>query len=208
MTTMRTVVLFFALILFFSKPVWSGESGAFVGITPTQEKAIEKGLAWLAKQQGMNGSWGADGSRGQYTMAMTGLAGLAFLSAGHTPNKGPYGKNVARAIEYCLKYQNKEGYFKSESDGRPMYGHGFAMMFLAEAYGMDCGTDYHIRIKEALNKAVTATSRAQSQRGGWYYSPDSRNDECSVSITQVQALRSAANGGIQMSDRVLEKSIA
>lgn len=205
---MRSAILFCALVLHAAFPASARETGAFIEVTPTQEKAIDKGLVWLAKQQGNNGSWGANGSGGQYTMAMTGLAGLAFLSAGNSPNKGPHGKNVARAIEFCLKYQNKDGYFSTASDDRSMYGHGFAMMFLAEAYGMDCGTEYHIRIKDALTLAARATLRAQSSRGGWYYSPDSRNDEGSVTITQVQALRAAANCGIPMPEKVLEKAIA
>src|SRR5690606_18927055 len=64
----------------------AGEEAAAAGfseVIPRQEEAIEKALAWLAKNQGRDGSWSSEGSGGTYQMAMTGLAGLAFLSAGH-----------------------------------------------------------------------------------------------------------------------------
>src|SRR5688572_18592560 len=66
-----------------------GGSG-FQEIIPAQEAAVEKALAWLAKSQSQDGSWGSKDNQ-SYTMAMTGLTGLAFLSAGHSPHRGKYG---------------------------------------------------------------------------------------------------------------------
>src|SRR5262245_50378821 len=79
----------------------------FIDITPKQEESSEKALAWLAKSQGRDGSWGSEGGAGNYAMAMTGLAGLAILSAGHSPGRGKYGPNVLRAVKYCLKHQDR-----------------------------------------------------------------------------------------------------
>lgn len=179
----------------------------FVEITPKQEEAAEKGLAWLAKNQAKDGSWGSEGSSGTYQMAMTGLAGLALLSAGHSPGRGKYGANVARAIEFVLKSQDRDGLISSRNDGQTMYGHGFAMTFLAEAYGMDSGTEFNERIKTALALAVKKTNQSQSSRGGWYYSPNSGADEGSVTVTQVQALRSTRSAGIEVPEKLLANAI-
>jgi len=183
-------------------------SVAFTDITPKQDEAIEKGLAWLAKSQNRDGSWGSEGGSGTYTMAMTGLAGMALLSSGNSPGRGKYGPNVARAVQYVLKHQDRDGLITSPSnDGQQMYGHGFAMTFLAEAYGMDPNTELGAQTKDALQRAVKKTGQAQSSRGGWYYSPNSGADEGSVTITQVQALRACRNAGIEVPDKVLTQAI-
>ena len=179
----------------------------FVEITPKQEEAIERSLAWLAKNQGKDGSWSSEGSSGTYQMAMTGLAGLAFLSSGQTPGRGKYSSNISRAVEFVLKNQDRDGLIFTGNDGQQMYGHGFAMTFLAEVYGMDAGGETSLRIKNALTKAVKKTQQSQSNRGGWYYSPNSGADEGSVTITQVQALRGARNVGIDVPEKVLNNAI-
>ncbi|MCY3018001.1 MAG: terpene cyclase/mutase family protein [Planctomycetota bacterium] len=138
---------------------------------------------------------------------MTGLAGMALLAAGHSPGRGKYGPNVSRAIEFVLKHQDRDGLITSSSDGYQMYGHGFAMTFLAEAYGMDSGTEFNERIKRTLNLAVKKTQQSQSNRGGWYYSPNSGADEGSVTVTQVQALRSTRNAGIDVPEVLLNRAI-
>lgn len=56
----------------------------FNEIIPKQEAAIEKGVAWLAKQQRKDGSW-MNSSGENYTCAMTAFAGLALLASGNTP---------------------------------------------------------------------------------------------------------------------------
>jgi squalene cyclase len=179
----------------------------FIEITPKLEDSVEKALAWLAKNQSREGCWGNEGAMGQYPMAMTGLAGLAFLSAGHTPDRGKYGVNVSRAIEYCLKHQANNGLIDSGADGQQMYGHGFAMTFLGEAYGMSPSQEVNERIKTALTKAVRLTQQSQSNNGGWYYSPNSGADEGSVTVTQVQGLRSARNAGIDVPEKVMKNAI-
>ena len=183
------------------------DAGSFVEITPKLEAAVEHGLSWLARNQAPDGSWGADGFSGQYQMAMTGLAGLALLSAGHFPGRGRYGSNVQRALHFILKHQDHNGLFTCPSDAQQMYGHGFAMTFLAEAYGMSGDGELGASIKQALARAVKVTQQAQSSRGGWYYSPNPSNDEGSVTITQVMALRSVRNVGIDVPYKVLEQAI-
>src|SRR5437764_13686419 len=70
-------------------------------ITKEAREAIDAGLAYLAKQQMDDGSWG---STRQYpkNVGISSFAGLAFLSAGHRPGQGPYCDVVAKAIDYVL----------------------------------------------------------------------------------------------------------
>ena len=179
----------------------------FVEITPKHEQAIDRALDWLAKNQAKDGSWSSDGATGTYQMAMTGLAGLAILSAGPSPGRGKYSECVLRAIRFVLRNQDHDGLFTTRNDGQQMYGHGFAMTFLSEAYGMDIGGELTKEAKEKLTRAVRKTQQAQSVRGGWYYSPNSGADEGSVTITQVQALRSARNAGIEVPDKVINQAL-
>lgn len=182
-------------------------ASGFQPIVPKQEAAIEKAVAWLAKNQNKDGSWGANGANGEYRMAMTGLAGMALLSAGHTPGRGQYGRHVEEAIRFCLKHQQNDGLLTTGNDSQQMYGHGFAMTFLAEACGMDINGELAAKVRECLAKGVKLIARAQSSWGGWYYSPNSGSDEGSVTITQVQALRACANIGIPIPPKVLQNGI-
>lgn len=100
-------------------------------ITPDTRKAIDAGLEYLAKNQAEDGSWVTGHYRGN--VAGTALAGRAFLAAGYKPGQGPNGARLTRAIEYVLK--NEEGGLLAQGKAAPMEEHGFAVHFLADAYG-------------------------------------------------------------------------
>ena len=179
-------------------------------ITPEVEEAIEKGLAFLARTQSKDGGWGKSPSGwGAYPTAMTSLAGLAFLAAGNTPVEGKYADNVRRAVDFILKMQhpNNGGLFANLAiENSCMHGHGFAMMFLGEVYGMERDPERQEKIKVALEKAVKLTGQSQSRAGGWLYQPNSGGDEGSVTVTQIQGLRSIRNAGIKVPKEIIEKA--
>lgn len=174
-------------------------------ITEKQEQAIQKGAKWLAAKQNSDGSWE---DRGGNSTAMTGLAGCALLSTGSTPRRGPYGQQVRKAIDWCLKHQDAQGLYAGKQDGRGMYGHGFITTFLSQAYGMGLEPEMEDKVRASLIKAVKLIARSQSHNGGWYYQPESNNDEGSVTITQAQALRCAANAGIPVPDKTIKEAIS
>ena len=68
------------------------------------ENAVDRALAWLARNQEADGHW--DGKKHGATMAgdtaLTGLALLAFLGAGHTEKVGNYKDNVKRAVAWLI----------------------------------------------------------------------------------------------------------
>ena len=184
---------------------------------PKTIRAVDRGLNYLVKTQRRDGSWLNQGAHGTYPAVMTSLAGIALLASGSTPETGPYSRNAAKAMNYLLRLAEakKDGLIAGGYDGRSMYGHGFSMLFLAQCYGMEIGKEQEKRIAGVLAKAVTLTARAQSDlgkqfnhAGGWYYTPTSRHDEGSVTVTQLQALRACRNAGIKVPKSTIDRAVA
>lgn len=177
-------------------------------ITEQAEQTIDKALGFLARSQSRDGSWRSGVQYGSYPCSMTSLAGMALLSSGSTPVEGRYAANVRRAVDYVVGCSTATGLIsRPGEEQRAMYGHGFGMLFLAQAYGMEQDVTRQKRIKEVLDKAVELTGRSQSDMGGWLYTPDSGGDEGSVTITQVQGLRAARDAGIRVPKTIIDKAI-
>ncbi len=177
-------------------------------VTPETLKAVRAGLDYLARSQAGDGAW-HEGQGGQaYPVAMTGLAGTALLASGNTPTRGRYAPQISLAVDYLLKCSTKSGLITgpNEDSGQPMHGHGFALMFLASAYGMETKESLRQRTKEVVDNGVALTARGQSSAGGWTYIPGS-GDEGSVTVTQVQALRAAHNSGFTVPRGTIEESV-
>jgi hypothetical protein len=180
-------------------------------------KAVDKGLDWLSKQQSDKGYWGASAGNDTYCISMTGLSGMALLMEGSTVKEGKYADNIRKAADWlmdkCQEGNQRDGLIgdptiPSES-ARYMYGHGFGLMFLASVYGEETDAKKRARLKDILTRAVQYTINAQSSRGGWYYvskADGHDQDEGSVTITQVQALRAARNAGIPVPKDAIRKT--
>ena len=176
-------------------------------ITAEAEQAIENGLAYLARTQARNGSWRSRTNYGVYPVAMTGLAGLALMAGGSTPSEGPYADNVRRAVHFVLSQAHRNGLIAAmEEESRSMYGHGFGMLFLAQAYGAEQDAELARDIYRVLARGVMLTARSQSADGGWLYTPDANSDEGSVTVTQIQALRACRNAGIKVPKSTIERA--
>ncbi len=179
-------------------------------ITPEIEQKIQKGLAFLARTQNRDGSWRTQTGYGYYPVAMTALAGLALMAGGNTPVEGKYAVNVRRAVDFVLTQAERAGtglIANPAEEQRPMYGHGFSMLFLGEVYGMERDPERQKRIEAVLKKAIKLTARSQSAAGGWLYTPDSGGDEGSVTITQIQGLRSIRNAGLKVPKKTIDSAI-
>ncbi len=180
------------------------EATASEFVSPETQKSIDRGLAYLAIRQHPDGSFGS-GSTYKRNVAVTALAGMAFLSAGHTPGRGQYGKHVDQSIEFLLSCAKPSGYIvREDSTGHgPMYGHGFATLFLAEVYGMTPRKD----VREALKAAVQLIVNSQSREGGWRYDPDGKDADVSVTVCQMMALRAARNSGIAVPKTTVDQCV-
>src|SRR5262249_25746583 len=85
---------------------------------------------------------------------------------------------------------------RSVAPNGPMYGHGFATLFLAEAHGMVYERNLRQQLRGTLQRAVQLILRSQNAEGGWRYDPFPREADISVTICQIMALRAASNAGI------------
>jgi hypothetical protein len=178
------------------------------GVTQDTRAAIDKALKFLSREQSPDGSWRTGGGYGSYPVAMTGLAGLALMSSGSTPVRGPYAKNVRKAVSFCLASRQPSGLITAPTEeSRSMYGHGFATLFLAQAYGMEEDKERQRKIRVALEAAIQLIGRSQSNDGGWLYTPDANGDEGSVTVTQIQALRACRNAGLHVPKQVIDNAI-
>lgn len=177
-------------------------------MTPELDAAIERGLAFLASEQNDDGSFGS--GRFGKNIAVTALAGIAMMADGNLPGRGPYGKQVEKGLEFVLRSSTETGLLASDSTNGPMYGHGFAALFLGEVYGMTSGggeTPHAARVHEALVKACRLIEQSQNPDGGWRYNPVPYDADVSVTICQIMALRSARNAGIEVPREVIDKAV-
>ncbi|MBI2932638.1 MAG: terpene cyclase/mutase family protein [Planctomycetes bacterium] len=190
----------------------SAQDGAtFREMTPEQAEAVRKALEWLARNQGRMGAVGQT-----CQVAFTSIGGLAFLAGGNTPTRGKYAANVRNALRFVLRCCRRDGYINEGgmrgAGGSGMHGHGYALLFLSELYGM-CGdvreeSDLEESLKEAIARAVKLTASAQDPSGGWTYEPNPYGHEGSVTITQVQALRAARNAGFTVPRETIDRGIS
>ncbi|MCA8951376.1 MAG: terpene cyclase/mutase family protein [Planctomycetes bacterium] len=207
--TLRTVLLLAAAVLGPGALTPAQDYAYPPGVDKEIATAIHAGLEWLARNQANDGSWRNNGGYGAYPAAMTGLAGMAFIASGSTATRGRYYKEVRDSVEFLLDNADPQSGVVSvpAEEGRSMYGHGFATLYLASVYGMEEDLAKQRRLKRALDKAVTLIASAQSSAGGWIYTPDSNGDEGSVTVTQVQALRACRMAGIVVDKKTIDRAV-
>ena len=163
-------------------------------MTAEAERAVDRGLDWLAAGQQADGSWGTG-----HRTAGTALALMAFMVKGQFPDRPPHGEKLAKGLDYLVKQRsNQDGYL-----GASMYEHGLATLALSEAWGMSRQDD----VGDALKAAVAVILRSQNPQGGWRYQPQPNDADLSVTVMEVVALASAKEAGIVVPDSVISKAI-
>ena len=175
-----------------------------MSIPPEAQKAIDAGLASLARTQRADGSWPTEYGR---TTGVAGSCVLAFLAAGHLPSRGKYGAQVERTVSFLARSARSDGLLYQEGMvGSPMYHHGIATLALAEAWGMSGEQDE--RLRECVARAVRLIVAAQNRRGGWRYQPRVADDDMSVTVVQMLALRAARDAGLYVPQRIIDQGLA
>jgi squalene cyclase len=175
------------------------------------EQAVNRGIQWLRSVQRKDGAIATDDRN---ETAMTSLALLAFASAGHQAiDPTPEGEAMRNALAFVLREdrQQGDGYF-GQTDGSRMYGHGITTLMLAEMLGMGVDREQDRLLRRRCTKAVELILRSQQakqgpHRGGWRYTPESRDADLSVTVWQLAALRSARNAGLEISKKAIDDGI-
>jgi squalene cyclase len=180
-------------------------------VTDAQREAVERGLAYLAKEQQADGSWHAkvgyklnEGyeytASGRSHIGVTALAGMAFLAGGHLPGRGKYGPQIEKALDFVLSRVREDGYITAS--GSRMYSHAFATLFLAEIYGMT----HRENVRRKLQEAVDFIVKSQNAQGGWRYEPYAQESDMSIVVCQVLGLRAARNIGIRVPRSTVDRA--
>ena len=189
-----------------ARPADAGKSAQNTPLQDEQDetwrRSVDRGLAWLAAQQNPDGSFGR--GRISSNAGIVSLCALAFMADGNLPGRGTYGRSVERALEYVLEHCTESGLVTNEGVNGPMYGHGFAALFLGEVYGM---APDDTRVRDALVRAIHLIENSQNDEGGWRYNPVPYEADVSVTICQVMALRSARNAGIKIPKQVIDNAV-
>ncbi|MGI9429656.1 MAG: prenyltransferase/squalene oxidase repeat-containing protein, partial [Bythopirellula sp.] len=190
---------------FTSVPSHAAESAVTATlVTPASSHAVERGLSLLSDRQLDDGSFGTTGY--ERNVAVCSLGGMAFLASGSTPARGLYAEQINLCIEYLLSQTSEAGFVTApDATSRgPMYGHGFATLFLSEVYGMAKQPE----LRDRLGQAVDLIIGSQNEAGGWRYQPQPQDADVSVTVCQVMALRAARNAGIAVPRETIDQAIA
>lgn len=169
--------------------------------TPQSEAAVERGLAWLAENQGDEGNWRCN------DLGLVAMGALAFMAAGHAPGRGKYGDEVQRALEYVMDNAKPSGLLNISNSQRDMYNHGLATLVLGQAHGMPTKRD--LRLNTTLDHALRLIALTQCDDGGWGYQAIAQphGHDLSLAVMQAKALRSAMDSGLEVPSEVVDKAI-
>lgn len=184
-----------------AQPAPARKSGSDrVVVDEKTEQLIDASLRWLARQQ----SPGGDFSNGNnHRAAITAYVIICYLASGHLPGEGEHGQTVQRAVDFLLTCARPDGYIAAPTGEHNMYGHGIATIALGEVYGQT--RDPNVRIK--LERAIDLIIRTQNNKGGWRYQPRVADDDMSVTVLQVVALRVAKNSGINVPQETIDRAV-
>ena len=176
------------------------------------DASIARALEFLATQQSEVGAWRTD-SWGEST-AITSLAVMSYLAAGHVPGEGPYGERINQGVRWVVQQQQANGMLvHARRSHGPMYSHGICTLMLAEVCGMMDEADAPM-VRRALERAVRlilesqAVSKNARHEGGWRYQTNSRDSDLSVTGWQVLALRAAKDIGCDVPAESIDAAIA
>jgi len=182
---------------------------------PHVDRTVNKALAFLAKQLASDDSFAKETRN---LNAVAGLAGMAFLSVGHTPGCGLYGDMVNRCIDFILATPSEGPHggaakgWLGRTDIDRMYGHGIATLFLSQVSGMvdpERQKKIDVLLPKALKVILDAQGVQKEERyaGGWRYKPDSPDSDLSISGWNLMTLRSARLNGAPVPAEAIKKAI-
>ena len=180
----------------------------FVRITPEIKDMAKKCLTWLARTQGEQGIWDEAGS---YALPISCMAGLALASwAG--PGSGP--KEFVTAMDkltvFIVGHAEENGYIYSSNvkwgDNRPAYGHAYSLLYLTQIYGMGLGPDEQDKLRGIIRGAIGFMEGRQRPDGCWYQDYR-RGHNMIVTVSHIQALRSASQAGFFVKKSVVGKAL-
>ena len=166
--------------------------------------AVARGLDFLRRSQLDSGAIG-----GKYPVAVTSLAAMAILGAGHGYHDRSYGSTLRGALRFILASSaGGSGYISD--DKSKMHGHAYAVLFLCQVYG-ELPREEEAEVSRAIKDGIRVIERAQNSRTfGWFYDPQQPvvKDEASITICVLQALRAANGIGFTIPKGLIDQAVS
>jgi len=185
-----------------------------LGLTSETSNAVQAGLRWLARHQGLNGSWDgvlygdccrpigaclAGGAEVSRPLGHTGLALLSFCGTRNVDSSSTYGAVLRRAVDYLLAEQSWEG-------GRTAYRlrlAGYDVAILGQAL-----SEYHriaqdSLVRRAAQRAIDYIAKVQTPGLAWRYEAQSTEVDASVTSWMLFAAVSGRNAGLDVPEQIL-----
>ena len=183
--------------------------------TEATERAVQLGLAWIARHQNLQGALNPnkffercthepscvkEGSRHMIDpVGPSALATMALLGAGYSPERGKYKDTLRRYLEYLEVRQTADGNFRT-TDMFQGYGRPMSMYAFSEAYNIT-GND---RYRPYLRRGIDYFVEIQNELGGWHYKPDARVTDTSVMSWVLLGLGVAHKSGFEVREAIFE----
>ncbi|NUN51779.1 MAG: terpene cyclase/mutase family protein [Planctomycetaceae bacterium] len=184
--------------------------------TKDTEKSVQMGLEYLARHQDQDGAWDPQGFRSRCDLSptcsastgtrvqedpsgRTGIAVLAFLGAGYSPESGKFKTAIRRGLEYLMARQQVHGdYLTNDLIGG--YNRPIALQAYAEGYAVT----HDERFLPFVRRGVDFLTQIQNSIGGWRYRVEVQTSDSSVAAWMLFAMKAAEKAGVEVRPVVYE----
>ncbi|MDZ4820716.1 MAG: prenyltransferase/squalene oxidase repeat-containing protein [Planctomycetota bacterium] len=181
-------------------------------LTQPALRAVDRGLAFLTSRQQADGSLGSE----KKSAEISALAGLAFLSAGSTRDRGRHRRQIDLSIDFVSLHADEAALSEANAQRASaslersllnpvqetaLYGESFATLFLAECHE----TSRCCKIDEKLSAAVERIVDAQYMDGSWRREAEPTESDLVYTARQLLALRAVRNAGIQVPTDAIQR---
>jgi hypothetical protein len=184
---------------------------------PAKERAasIAAALQWLAAHQDPDGRWDCDqfmkhdppgkpASDGPgnavHDVGATGLAVLAMLADGSTPQRGQWQDNLKRAATWLKNQQQPNGLVGVNASHDFVYDHAIGALALCELYGAGGVAS----LKTAAQAAIDYLESHRNPYAVWRYQPRDNDNDTSVTTWAVLAITAADRVGLRVNRESLK----
>lgn len=189
--------------------------------------AVDRALKFLAARQQADGSFAGP----QICQpAVTSLSVMAFLSRGHLPGQGEYGRQLDKALDFVLSTQRESGLFSAsvaepylpaqpspwdDARAHALYNHAITGLMLTEVYGM-VDQKRGAQVRKAVVDALAFSREHQIEHkklkrdyGGWRYMFHNNGMDADLSVTswQLKFYRSAKNAEFDVPKQYVDDAL-
>ena len=169
------------------------------GGSKATENSVDVALRWLADHQEADGHF--DGEKfgaAKSDTAITSLALLSYLGAGHTEKVGTWKDNVQHAVKWLIEHQDKDGIIGGGAVLNDQ--HLLAALALSEAAGM-------ARVPATMAAAQKAIDSFTPDRIGGITLISSPGLDSSSLVWCVMAMKSARTAGVHVDHASFDSAI-